>query len=474
MHLQASVEGRHEHDQSLSLSGRWFARRQAGDDGHPPRWAIFRFPSVFPLHRMTPHRTSIPGCLTLSRRPLNPPLNDGYIRSVARPGAPGGRPQRARRTLAQPVPQRRLGRAPWIPVCAMVGSLRRVATFGFLTPMVDGPEVSVQHWIALQAKLLRDAVARGDPAAVEVLRFADLVGDVQGTRLDPDTAQVAIAKDHWYMDWAHALAHGHDTVDTRFEAAADAIHAGDLDTLRRLLDAEPVLVGMHSPFPHRQTLLHHVAANGIEIERQLRWPANAVDVLRLLIERGAAPDATCDSYGGGNGAMTMCLLVSSAPPFTAGVQVALTEELCQSGARVSGIDDDGLPLWTAVSFGYTGAAEALAHCGARADNLCFAAALGDLDAVRGYLDADGSLRTGAALVERIGVHGPVLAAELVVEYALIWAAAHDRRQVVEFLLTKNPDLRVTEPCFHATAVGAARYFGCDEMVALLEPLTPPA
>ena len=41
---------------------------------------------------------------------------------------------------------------------------QQVATFGFLTPMVDGPEVSVQHWTVLQAELLRDAVARGDPA----------------------------------------------------------------------------------------------------------------------------------------------------------------------------------------------------------------------------------------------------------------------------------------------------------------------
>lgn len=43
--------------------------------------------------------------------------------------------------------------------------------------------------------------------------------------------------------------------------------------------------------------------------------------------------------------------------------------------------------------------------------------------------------------------------------------------MAEFLLTKDPDLLATEPCFHATALGAARYFGNDEMVALLEPLT---
>jgi hypothetical protein len=349
-----------------------------------------------------------------------------------------------------------------------------VAVFGVLTPAIEGPKVPVPTWIALQAELLRDAASRGVPAADAVLRFAELVPEQTGRQvvadreLDIDSARLAMAKDHWYADLAEALACGYE-VDTRFEAAADAIHSGDLETLRRLLDAHPGLVRMRSPFPHRQTLLHHVAANGIEVERQLQSPSNAVDVLRLLIDRGADPDATCDSYGGGNGATTLCLLASSAGPAAAGVQAALVEALCRGGARVDGIDDDGLPLWTAISFGYTAAVEALARCGARLDNLCFAAALGDLDAVRGYFDTDGHLRDDVAPVERIGTHGPELANDRVIEYALIWAAAHDRRQVVEYLLTKNPDLRVREPCFDSTALGVARYFEHRELVALLEP-----
>jgi hypothetical protein len=356
-------------------------------------------------------------------------------------------------------------------VGSCVGNLPKVPTSGWLTPNVDGTEVPVHRWIVAQAELLSDAVARGEPAAGEVLRFAGVVPEEHAGALDLDTARLAVAKDHWYADWADALAHGRDTVDTRFEAAADAIHAGDVGTLRRLLDAEPGLVAMRSPFPHRQTLLHHVAANGIEVERQLRSPANAVDVLRLMIGRGADPDATCDSYGGGNGATTMCLLVSSAHPAAAGVQAALVEELCRSGARPNGVDDDGLPLWTAVASGYTEAAEALARCGARIDNLCFAAALGEIDAVRGYFDTDGRVRTDIAAPDRMGAHGPALAPERVVEYAVIWAVLHGRRQVVEFLLTKDPDLQVTEPVFQSTALGAARYLGNDEMVALLEPLT---
>jgi ankyrin repeat protein len=337
---------------------------------------------------------------------------------------------------------------------------------------VDETEIPVQQWIILQAELLRDAVAAGDRTAAEVLGSANVAPDERSGRLDVESARLAVAKYHWYRDWEDALAHGHDMVDTRFEAAADAVHAGDLDTLRRLLDARLALVAMRSPFPHRQTLLHHVAANGIEGGRQSPSPANAVDVLRLLLERGADPDAICDSYGGGNGATTLCLLVSSVHPAVAGVQGALVEELCRGGARVNGIDDDGLPLWTAITYGYTEAVEALVRCGARVDNLVFAAALGDLDAVRGYFDPDGRLRAEVAPLERIGAHGRVLAPELVVEYALIWAAAHDRGHVVEFLLTKDPDLRVTEPCFHATALGAARYHGRDAMVALLEPRTP--
>lgn len=340
-------------------------------------------------------------------------------------------------------------------------------TSSFLAPVVDEIHVPLRQWLTLQAELLIAAVARGEPGAADVLRFAGVDGGLQGLGLDLDTARLAVAKDHWFADWPDALAHGDDTVNARFETAADAVHEGDLDALRRLLDEEPSLVRRHSPFPHRQTLLHQVAANGIEAERQRPSPANAVDVLRLLVERGAAPDAICDSYGGGNGATTMCLLVSSVHPFDAGVHAALVRELCRSGARVDGIDDDSAPLWTAISSGYTEAAEALVDHGARVDQLCLAAALGDLDTVRGHFAADGRLRPGTRS-ERIAPRGPTLPRGQLVEYALIWATAHGRRHVVEYLLTKEPDLRVTEPLFHSTALGMARYHGQSDLIALLD------
>lgn len=238
--------------------------------------------------------------------------------------------------------------------------------------------------------------------------------------------------------------------------------------MRELLDADPELVRARSPFPHHATLLHHVAANGIEVERQLQSPPNAVEIMRLLLDRGAEPDAVCQIYGGRD--TTLGLLVSSCVPDAAGVQAALVEELCRGGAKVNGLDDDGIPLWTAITVGYTAAAEALARCGARVDNLVFAAALGYLEAVRSYFDAAGRQKPGRAQsAQSIGAGESDLRADRMVEYALIWAAAHGRREVVEFLLDKDPDLGFAEPRFGATALGAAKYHGEDEIVALLQP-----
>jgi hypothetical protein len=46
----------------------------------------------------------------------------------------------------------------------------------------------------------------------------------------------------------------------------------------------------------------------------LRSPSNAVEIMRVLLECGAEPDALCGTYGGGGGQTTPCLLVSSAQP----------------------------------------------------------------------------------------------------------------------------------------------------------------
>ena len=316
----------------------------------------------------------------------------------------------------------------------------------------DREAVPLGEVLGRQVELLREAHRAGDPVAAELLRGTGVKGtdeELLASALTEGAARRVVALDHGYADWDAARADADLTVDTRFEAATDAIQWGELTPLRNLLDAHPQLISMRSPFPHHCMLLHHVAANGMEVERQLQSPANATQVMQLLLDRGADPDAACDLYGGGPSMTTLCLLVSSCVPAAAGVQAPLVGVLCRGGAAVDGPEDDGAPLRTAITFGYTEAAEELVRCGARVDNLVFHAALGDLAAVREYFAA--------------GVPAGNL-----LEHALGAAALHGRRDVVEFLLGKGPDLTFADPTFGATARGAASYAGHAEIVALID------
>lgn len=68
----------------------------------------------------------------------------------------------------------------------------------------------------------------------------------------------------------------------RFEHAVDAIVSGDIGTLSRLLREDPALVRARStrvnyfdPPHHRATLLHYLAANGVQNYRQKSPPHSA-------------------------------------------------------------------------------------------------------------------------------------------------------------------------------------------------------
>ena len=197
---------------------------------------------------------------------------------------------------------------------ARPGYARGVASHHPLVPAFDRVAVPLGEVLDRQVELLREAQVAGDPVAAEVWRGTGLGADLPGSGLTRKQAELAIARDHGYADWAAARKQAGLMVDTRFEAAADAI----------------------------------------------QW--------------------------------------------------------------------------------------------------------GDLAAVRGYFGADGHRELGPAL--RFGA--TELPAPHLVEQALIQAASHGRREVVEFLLSKQPDLTVTEPRFGATARGVARHQGHTEIAALLE------
>src|SRR5690606_22344476 len=127
----------------------------------------------------------------------------------------------------------------------------------------------------------------------------------------------------------------------RFEAAIRAIIEGEEATLRSILAEDREIVRRKSSAPHGATLLHYVAANGVEDEFQ-KTAANAPEIARILLEAGAAADAYLVAYG--RKATTLEMLVSSWPPFERGVQEQLVQTLIEGGASVDGPDSDGRPL----------------------------------------------------------------------------------------------------------------------------------
>src|SRR5688572_5673103 len=141
------------------------------------------------------------------------------------------------------------------------------------------------------------------------------VSAVRNATLGIDDARLVIAAVYGFSSWddlsAFVRAVQADGEVTRFENAVEAVVSGDLETLRSMLAEYPDLVRSRSSRRHRATLLHYVAANGVEGYRQ-RTPVNAVEIAKTLLESGAEVDALADMYE--EECTTMSMLVSSTPP----------------------------------------------------------------------------------------------------------------------------------------------------------------
>lgn len=306
------------------------------------------------------------------------------------------------------------------------------------------------------------------------------------------------------VEHSEHTAHGIDDVlaaeKPAFARAVRAVVTGDIAALRAELAASPELSRARSGSIHRATLLHYVAANGIEDELQ-RPVAGADEVARVLIAAGAEVDATCDAYEG-RCPTTLALLVSSDHPARAGVSARLVDVLCTAGAAVDGLDGDRLPLSTALLFGRTECADALIACGAHTDNIVFAAAAGHLDWVRRWLDRDPTLierpcptfpldddrgvaaeqaLVFASLCGRVDVvcllldHGVNIDATPPGSHwtatALHAAAGQGQRAVVELLVDRGADQSIKDIRYQSTPLGWATHMGRDSVIAVLSELS---
>ncbi len=145
-----------------------------------------------------------------------------------------------------------------------------------------------------------------------------LVGRLEAEILKADVGiedmRLAVAREHGFDSWDEVTA-GDSLLDHRFEHAATAVVTGDALTLGLMLE-DPSLIHSRSRYGHRATLLHYVAANGVETWRQT-VPYNAAEIVRILIAAGARPDARARFYGGD--VTTEDLVTTSAHPAAAGV-----------------------------------------------------------------------------------------------------------------------------------------------------------
>jgi hypothetical protein len=364
-----------------------------------------------------------------------------------------------------------------------------------------------------QADSLLAGHRAADPAAIDLFhrkhpRFLDETikwrpkfipdSEIRDASLSLDDARLAVARFYDFLDWP-SLAAWVDAVLREgpvfeFESAVEAVVNGDLAALTDALRRDPDLLRARSgriccfdPPVHRATLLHYVAANGVEAYRQ-KTPTNAVAVARALLAAGAEPDALADMYGAP--CTTMSMLVSSSHPAEAGLQVPLIELLLEFGAAIEGHGTrkwGGGPLGTALTFGMVDAAEVLARRGACID-LPAAAGLGRAeDAARLLRSADALARHCALSLAAQQGHPEIIrllldAGEDPNRYnpdsnhphttPLHQAVLGGHEAVVRLLVERGARLDIRDTIWHGTPLGWAVHGGHarDQMAACLRSL----
>jgi ankyrin repeat protein len=361
-----------------------------------------------------------------------------------------------------------------------------------------------------QAVALLAGHRAADPAAIDLFhrkhpRFLDekiiwrpkFIADseIRDAALSLDDARLAVARYYDFLDWSSLTAHVEAVSQQgsvlEFEAAVEAVVNGDLAALQDALRRDPALVHARSsrvcsfdPPLHRATLLHYVAANGVEAYRQ-KTPPNAVEIARALLQAGAEPDALAGMYGAECTPMSM--LVSSSHPARAGLQVPLVELLLDFGAAIEGRGTRkwGGPLFTALTFGMTDAATFLAKRGARID-LPDAAGLGLVDdAARLLPSADAPARHRALSVAAQQGHAEIIrllldAGEDPNRYnpasnhphttPLHQAVLGGDEAVVRLLVERGARLDIRDTIWHGTPLGWALHGGGTAQAAIAECL----
>lgn len=245
-----------------------------------------------------------------------------------------------------------------------------------------------------------------------------------------------------------------------------AVHVmlhGTLDELDSILREHPSVVHLRSDridhhycgYFHGATLLHHVAGN----PRMAPLPGDVVARTHRILAAGADVDAATapgPAQPTDIGWTPLGLVASSECARKAGAQRALMDVLLDAGADPDA--RDGGCVMGALYYGESDAAEHLAARRARLD-LIAAAGVGDVDRVRSFLgDGPEAIASAPRLVHYARVPWPAGASvedtvRHVLGLALVYAALHDRTEVLRLLLDAGAAPNHVSPFeHHATAL----------------------
>ncbi len=312
------------------------------------------------------------------------------------------------------------------------------------------------------------------------------VSEVKLEELELGDAQLVVALNYAFAAWTELENYTsiieQDGPVRWFEDAAEAVVSGYESDLRLLLAAHPELIHARSSRRHHATLLHYLAANGVEDVRQ-KTPSNALEIAGILLEAGAEVDSLADMYDAK--CTTMSMLVSSSHPADAGLQSALAELLVKHGAS---LEDVGSPwqssLMTALKFGYLKTAQTLARLGANTNHLPAAAGLGHLADVQRLLP-DANQATRHVAFALAVMHNQVEVVKLLLDAGvdvnryhpegfhshatpLHHAAGNNLLPMVKLLIQHGARTDIKDTLYDATPLQWAEHGGHNEMIAYLK------
>jgi len=205
-----------------------------------------------------------------------------------------------------------------------------------------------------------------------------------------------------------------------------AVHAGDVEAIRRLLRDDPALASarLTGKDGSSTTPLHLVTD----------WPGyfpNGPEIARLLIGAGADTEARTEGRAGDTDPGETPLHYAASSD-----DADVAEALIEGGADIEAPDGSiGTPLDNAVGYGCWHVARLLVTRGARVDKAWHAAALGMLGRLEAILADDPPAE--------------------VVSQAFWHACAGGQRRAAEYLLSRGADLNWEPHYAHATPLDAA-------------------